>query len=209
MYPLSPEQVFAGAMNLAQSAWMNECIGNAPAAGSLYQQATQGLTACVRMMGPQTPDFVFYWLGSCQVRLAWLNSAYPGGARYWLGQAMPNFQAAWQRNPAQPAYKMAVEQTAMVLRQLDGNMPVLQPLAQGNPNQPQAAPNSAPANGKTGLQKFKDGMAVVKTGVEVLKGLMDLFGGSKAGAGMGGLGNMLGGGNMGFDWTGGGYMQTW
>jgi hypothetical protein len=207
MYPLSPQHVFAGAMNLAQTAWMNECMGTTPAAAALYQQAGQGMTACMQMMGPQTPDFVFYWLGSCQVRLALLNSGYPGAARYWLAQALPNFQAACQRNPGQPAYKMAVDQTAMVLGQLNGNVPVLQPVA---PNTPKSTAPPAPANGKSGLEKLKDGMAVVKTGLELFKGLMDMFGASKGANGMAGYGNMFNaGGNMGFDWTGGGYSQMW
>src|SRR5689334_5922329 len=110
MYPFAAEPMFAGAMNLAQTAWMYESMGNAAAAGPLYQQASQGLVSCVQMLGPGTPDFVFYWLGCCHVRLACVNAGSAEGARYWLTQAQSSFQAAWQRNPAHPGHKQAVDQ---------------------------------------------------------------------------------------------------
>jgi hypothetical protein len=190
--------MYAGAMNLAQGAWMNECMGNALGAGPLYQQACQGLTACAQMMGPRTPDVVFYGLGCCQVRLAWLNAAHPGGARYWLEQALPNLQAAWQRNPAQPAYQMAADQVAVVLNQLGAPVPAPQ---QASPS-PQPA-NPQPAAPQGPWHNLNKGMDTVKKGLEIVKGLMNLFGGSGGGSpNAGGYGGMFGGG-------GGGYPTMW
>jgi hypothetical protein len=61
------------------------------------------------------------------------------------------------------------------------------------------------------LQKLKDGMEAVKTGMELFKGLMDLLGGAKGVAGMTGMagcGNMMGW-NTGYDMSGGGYTPSW
>src|SRR3954452_13713487 len=111
------QQSFNQAMSCLQAGQQLEQMGNLVAAGPYYQQALYALAACTQMLGPLTPDVVYYWMGCCQVRLGFLTHAAGNlsWAQDWLRQALASAQAACQRNPANPWYQLAVTQLALAL----------------------------------------------------------------------------------------------
>jgi hypothetical protein len=211
------QQAHAQAMSCLQAGGRLEALGNLAAAGPYYHQASQALSASIQMLGPQTPDITFYWLGFCQVRLGFLTGASGNAvwAQEWLRQALSNFQTAWQRNPGHPGYQMAATQLALALGEIQQAQRFCQQPAAGHPqlanlsqvvrnlNQPTATPTPSDANGLA--KKVKDWLDVGGKAVDILSTLMKMCGGSGAsggtgmpggfGMGMGGMG--MGGMNMG------------
>jgi hypothetical protein len=137
-FPPNPwvQQQLQQAMGSFQIAAQHEAMGNLVGAGPFYDQAARGLSACVQMLGPATPDPIFYYLGCCQVRLGFLTHASGNAAwaQEWLRHALGSFQAAWQRNPGHPAYQLAVGQLSLALGQVQQAQVLAQQMT-GNPQQ--------------------------------------------------------------------------
>jgi hypothetical protein len=198
-------------MTDAQAAWAYESMGNGQAAGPLYQRAVQALTRCTQMLGSQTPDHLYYCLGSCQVRLSWLTylAGNPTWAQQWLGLALPNLQAAWQRNPGHPWYQVLLAQTALALGQLDlvrqvcqqaAHNPQLAAIRQMVDRQPPADAPLAAAN--TWVEKLTQGVETAHKCKKLFDSVLKLFDQSSTGSGAAaalGSAGAWGGGS----WTGG------
>jgi hypothetical protein len=222
----SAHQLATQGMADAQAAWQYESVGNAAAAGPLYQRAAQCLTACSGQMGPQTPDHLSYCLGACQVRLSCLTYAAgnPAWARQWLALALPNLQAAWERNPAHPWYQLLLAQTALALGQLD----LARRVCAAAPQNPQLAavrqfvdqpakPPQPLATVNTWVEKLTQGVDTAHKCKKLFNAIAKLFGQAHAGnAQVGGFGptgqwdgSWTGGWEALSGWRTGGYDWSW
>lgn len=197
------QQQYGYAMSCLQTAFQFESMGNLQGAGPYYHQASQALTACLQTSGPYTPDPVHYWLGCCSVRLGLLThaSGNPVWGQQWLQQAYANFQAAWQKNPANPMYQAAFAQIAvalgdvasaqMVCQQAGANLQMTPMTHMQQPPQgmPPAGPQTQPATQGSGLAgQVKGWLEAGGKAVDILKSLGLFGGGGGGGGGMPGMG---------------------
>ncbi len=169
------QQQYLRAIAWAQAGMSHEQAGNVAAAMSLYRQAAQDLSPAVRLLGDAAPAHVSYWLGFCQSRLAqwYVSLGQTAAAQPWLALAVPNLQAALDREPTNPFYLYSVDEA----RQALGHTPTLAPAAIPTAT----VASEPPAAEKPVVEQLKSWLGLGKQAVELVQGVAALFGNGNSG----------------------------